>query len=88
MKTFFADARAGKAFGRILPRHLHEIRFDFLQRFPRELAAVEDGGVFGLRQVKQVGWFEHGGKLMETRAAAKGNGAVLAISETQPPCPF
>ncbi len=55
-KNFFADARAGKAFGRILFRLSREVGFDFLERVPGVLAAVEDGGVFGLREVKQVGW--------------------------------
>jgi hypothetical protein len=30
--------------------------------------------VFGLAQVKQVGWREHGGRLGETAAAEKRNG--------------
>jgi hypothetical protein len=53
--------------------------FDFLERVPGELAAVENRSVFGLAQVKQVGGFEHGGKLNETGAGEKGNGVALAI---------
>jgi len=72
----FADARAGKPLGRILFRHLVETSFDFLERVPGELAIVKNRGVFGLREVKQVGWLEHGGRLIESGAAEKGNGAV------------
>jgi hypothetical protein len=35
-------------------------------------AAGENHGVLGLREVKQVGWFEHDGKLEETRGVGKG----------------
>ena len=31
-----------------------EVGFDFLERIPRVFAALEEGGVLGLRQVKQV----------------------------------
>ena len=44
--------------------------FNFLERVPSELAAVEDGGMFGLCQVKQVGWLEHEGKLGEIGTTA------------------
>jgi hypothetical protein len=37
-----------------------EVILDLFERFPGVMAAVEDGGVFGLLQVKQIGWFEHG----------------------------
>ena len=70
-KNFFADARAGKSFGRILFRHLREVRFNFLERVPREFAVGKNRGVLGLREVKQVGWFEHGARLMNSGAAAK-----------------
>ena len=70
-ENFFADARARKSFGRGLFRHLRDVGFNFRQRFPCEFAAVEDGGVFGLREVKQVGWLEHGARLMNLSASAK-----------------
>jgi hypothetical protein len=70
-ENFFANARAGKAFGRILFRHTGDVGFNFLERIPREFAIGKNRGVFGLRQIKQVGWLEHGGKLMEMRASAK-----------------
>jgi hypothetical protein len=38
------------------------------------VAAVEEGGVFGLREVEQVSDFEHAVKLGETAAVEKGNG--------------
>ena len=69
-----ADARAGKTFGRILFRHLVEPGFNLLERIPGEIAAVEDGGVSGLRQVEQVFSFEHDGRLSETSVAEKRNG--------------
>jgi hypothetical protein len=71
----FTDARAGKSSGRILFRRAGDVGFNFRQRFPCEFAAVEDGGVFGLRQVKQVGWLEHGEKLIELCLVEKGNGS-------------
>jgi len=70
-KNFFADARAGKSFWRILFWHAGEVTFNFLERVPREFAIGKNRGVFGLREVKQVGWFEHDGKLIERMAAAK-----------------
>jgi hypothetical protein len=36
--------------------------------------------VLGLAEVKQVGWLEHGGKLIERGAAEKGNGAGLPFA--------
>ena len=42
-----------------------DVSLDFLERVPGEFAAVEDGGVFGLAQIKQVGRLEHGLKVME-----------------------
>jgi hypothetical protein len=36
--------------------------------------------VFGLAEVKQVGWLEHGGKLIERGAAEKGNGAGVLFA--------
>jgi hypothetical protein len=48
-----------------------EVGFDFLERLPREPAIGKNRGVFGLREVKQVGWLEHAGKLMESAAVAK-----------------
>jgi hypothetical protein len=36
--------------------------------------------VFGLAEVKQVGWLEHGGRLGETAAAEKRNGAGLPFA--------
>ena len=47
-----ADACAGKSLGRILLRDFGEIRLNFFQGFPGVIAAVEEGGVFGLREVK------------------------------------
>jgi hypothetical protein len=35
-----------------------------------------------LREVEQIGGFEHGGKLKETRATAKGNGFAGGIRWT------
>ena len=48
-----------------------EVAFDFLEGVPGEFAAVENRGVLGLVEVKQVGWFEHGGKLGERTPAGK-----------------
>jgi hypothetical protein len=65
-ENFFADE--GAAFALVAKfgfKIFRNVFLDFLERFPGELAAAEDGGVFGLREVKQVGWFEHGGKLGE-----------------------
>src|SRR5579862_2930109 len=59
-KHFFADERpafAGVAQFRF--QMCDNVGFDFFQGFPREFAAVKDGGVFRLAEVKQVGWFEH-----------------------------
>ena len=36
------------------PHVLRDVGFDFLQRIPRVRAAVEERGVFGLAEVKQV----------------------------------
>jgi hypothetical protein len=35
--------------------------------------------VFGLAEVKQVGWLEHDGKLGETAPAEKRNGAGVVV---------
>jgi len=51
-----------------------DVALNFFEGVPGEFAAIEDGGVFGLAEVKQVGWLEHGGKLGETGAAEKRNG--------------
>src|ERR1017187_6758873 len=51
-----------------------DVALNFFERVPGEFAAVEDGGVFGLAEVKQVGWFEHAGKLSKTTWAARRNG--------------
>jgi hypothetical protein len=51
-----------------------KIALNFSECVPGEFAAVEDGGVFGLAEVKQVGWLEHGGRLGETTPAEKRNG--------------
>src|SRR5579859_2889239 len=40
-----------------------EIPLNFFQRLPGKFAAVKNGGVFGLVEVKQVGWFEHAVKV-------------------------
>jgi hypothetical protein len=51
---------------------------DFLQRFPSVVAAVEEGGVLGLREVEQFGDGEsHGGRLGKTRALATEKASVL-----------
>ena len=70
-ENFFADARAGKSFGRILFRHAGEVAFNFLERVPGEFAIGKNRGVLGLREVKQVGWLEHGARLMNSGASAK-----------------
>jgi hypothetical protein len=36
-----------------------EVGFNFFKGVPRESAAVKDGGVFRLAEVKQVGWVKH-----------------------------
>jgi hypothetical protein len=51
-----------------------DVALNFFERVPGEFAAVENGGVFGLAEVKQVGWLEHGSRLGETAAAEKRNG--------------
>jgi hypothetical protein len=56
-----------------------DVALNFFERVPGEFTAVEDGGVFGLAEVKQVGWLEHGGKLGETAAAEKRNGAGAVV---------
>ena len=74
-ENFFTDecpARAGVVPGRF--QIGGEVALDFFERVPGEFAAVENGGVFGLAEVKQVGWLEHDGKLGETGAAEKRNG--------------
>src|ERR1035441_10104173 len=48
-----------------------DVVLNFFERVPGEFAAVENGGVFGLAEVKQVGWLEHGSRLGETAAAEK-----------------
>jgi len=51
-----------------------QVRLDLLERFPRVMAAVEEGGVFGLREIEQFGNREvHAGRLGELRLLAKGN---------------
>ena len=42
----------GKRGGGFWLRDFGEIRLDFLERFPGVGAAVEEGGVFGLREVE------------------------------------
>jgi hypothetical protein len=65
-ENLFADVGAAFAF---VPQFGFQIRgevaFDFLEGIPGEFAPVENRGVSGLVEVKQVGWFEHGGRLME-----------------------
>jgi hypothetical protein len=39
--------------------------------------------VFGLREVKQIGCFEHDGKLEETRGVGKGKWAADLASRSQ-----
>jgi hypothetical protein len=51
-----------------------DVALNFFERGPGEFAAVEDGGVFGLAEVKQVGWLEPGSRPGETAAAEKRNG--------------
>jgi hypothetical protein len=48
-----------------------DVAFNFFERIPGEFAAVENRGVPSLVQVKQIGWFEHDGKLGETRPRQK-----------------
>jgi len=71
-----ADAGTGKALGRILFWHFAKIGFNFFECVPGKGATVKNGGVFGLGKVKQVFSFEHGEKLVEISAPAKGNGRV------------
>jgi hypothetical protein len=71
-ENLFADE--GAAFAPVIQGRFQiggEVAFDFFERVPGEFAAVENGGVFGLAEVKQVGWLEHGGRLGETAAAEK-----------------
>jgi len=71
-ENFFADERAAFAFVAKFGFKIRgDIGFDFLERFPREFAAVEDGGVLGLLEIKQVGRFEHDGRLGQTPATEK-----------------
>jgi hypothetical protein len=56
------------------------VALDFPERVPGEFATGKNHGVFGLVEVKQVGWLEHGGKLIESGAAEKGNGAGLPFA--------
>ena len=65
-ENLLADKRASIA--RVVKRGLKirsEVTFDFLEGVPGEFAVGKNRGVFGLVEVKQVGWFEHGGKLGE-----------------------
>ena len=78
-----ADAGARETFGRILPRRPGEITLDFLESLPGVGAALEDRGVVGLRQVKQIGGFEHGGNLKETPLPAKANAVVCGAASLQ-----
>jgi hypothetical protein len=59
-ENFFTDERAAFAF---VAKFRFQVRgnvvLNFFERVPCEFAAIEDGGVFSLRQVKQIGWFEH-----------------------------
>lgn len=74
-ENFFTDKRP--ALAGVVPGRFQiggDVALNFFERVPGEFAAVEDGGVFGLAEVKQVGGFEHGGKLGETAAAEKQNG--------------
>ena len=54
-----------------------DVALNFFERVPGEFAAVENGGVFGLAEVKQIGWLEHDGRLGETAAAEKRNGVGI-----------
>src|ERR1017187_9553507 len=79
-ENFFTDecpALAGVVPGRF--QIGGDVALNFFERVPGEFAAVENGGVSGLAEVKQVGWLEHGVKLGETAAAEKRNGAGVVI---------
>jgi hypothetical protein len=70
-ENFFADV--GAAFAFIVERGFQiggDVAFNFLESVPREFAIGKNRGVLGLREVEQVGWLEHGGKLGETGASA------------------
>jgi hypothetical protein len=71
MNTFAPMLAPGKRLGGFCFGTFGEVVFDFLERVPGEVAAVEKGGVFRLREVKQVGRFEHDGRLKQRRGAEK-----------------
>ena len=80
-ENVFADE--GAAFA-LVPQLRFQVRgnisFNFLERVPREFAIGKNRDVFGLRQVKQVFSLEHGEKLKQISAPAKGNGVALPFA--------
>jgi hypothetical protein len=59
---------------------LPEVLLDLLERLPRELGALKNGGVVRLRQVKQISGFEHAVTLTENAAPAKSIGPNRAAN--------
>src|SRR5580700_7380731 len=69
-----SDAGAGEPFGWILSRRPGEIIRDILERLPSVSGAVEDRGMVGLGQIKQISGSKHTSNLRQTPAPAKAIG--------------
>jgi len=63
-----------------------EVGFNFFKGVPRESAAVKDGGVFRLAEVKQVGWVKHAATV--TKQLRRESVILSGISVNDPEVKF